>query len=205
VLVPQFSTDDISPSPPLCIGCSEGRSTTQHALKRKPRSTAAPPAGAAAQQQQIRAFTADATATEAATATADVPPSHHLLGSFLRRRQGVNMVGDLAVLYCTVLYLHRSASPTLTHGRRTAAICMSSSAAQLLAPVLVPVSSSSPIAEPAKNSPAYQKLPLSAQHRTPNPRPHTVFKHQLCECAGQGREELDPNRSSHTPSPSSHY
>jgi hypothetical protein len=50
VLVPQFSTDDISPSPPLCIGCSDGWSTTHTARikESEPRSTAAPPAEAAA-------------------------------------------------------------------------------------------------------------------------------------------------------------
>lgn len=193
MLVPQFSTDDISPFPPLCIGCSEGRSTTQHTLKK------ASPGRQQhrqqeQQQQQIRAFTADATAT----ATTDVPPSHNLLGSFLRRRQGVNMVGDLAVLY-----LYRSANPTLTHGRRAAAIFISSSAA------LRCFSSSSPAQSHSRASqespPPTRSCPSVLQHCTPNPRPHTVFKHQLCECAGQGREELDPNRSSHTPSLSSHY
>lgn len=74
VLVPQFSTDDISPSPPLCIGCSDGWSTTQHALKKA--SPGRQQRRQQKQQQQIRAFTADATA--AATVrlvTADVPPT----------------------------------------------------------------------------------------------------------------------------------
>jgi hypothetical protein len=35
-LVPHFSTDDVSAAfPQLCIGCAEGRSLTQHALKKE--------------------------------------------------------------------------------------------------------------------------------------------------------------------------
>jgi hypothetical protein len=105
-------------------------------------------------------------------------PPHNLLGSFLRRRQGVNMVGDLAGLY-----LHRSASPTLIHGRQAAAICISSSAAQLL--VLVLVSSSSPIAEPSKNSP---RLPEAAPQCSAHTQPKAAHNSSNTNCvSAQGR------------------
>lgn len=100
VLVPQFSTDDISTPPQLCIGCSQGRSSTQHASKKE--SSGRPQQH---QQHQIRAFHR---LCDCRCVSHDCWHWGRQEQSSSRRCLGVNMVGDLAV------FRKRSAHPIVT-------------------------------------------------------------------------------------------